>query len=200
MKTIPLKRDLELLYEIGCFRFLQRNWKQFLNADFQNNSEHTFRVIWLALLIAKQENRGNHEKIIKMALVHDMAESRTGDLHYVSREYSSRDEVMGITDVLKNTSLETDLSELWHEYETRKSIEAKIVKDADNLDVDLELQEQEVRGHRLKEFWKDMRQHVYRHLYTGAAKKLFKEIQNSNPHDWHFHARNRYNTGDWRKK
>ncbi|MCX6807103.1 MAG: HD domain-containing protein [Candidatus Berkelbacteria bacterium] len=80
------KRDLEFIYEVGALRFLQRNWKQFLNADFQNISEHTFRVIWIALILAKHENVNSHEKIIKMALVHDLSESRTGDAHYVGDE------------------------------------------------------------------------------------------------------------------
>ncbi len=121
------KRDLELLYEIGCLRFLQRNWRQFLNADFQNEAEHTLRVIWIALIIAQYEKVVNKEKIIKMALIHDISESRTGDLHYVSRQYSARDEKKAIEDILKDTALEKELVPLWEEYEKRDSIEAKIL-------------------------------------------------------------------------
>lgn len=194
-----IKRDLEFLYEIGSMRYVQRAWRQFLNADFQNESEHTMRVIWIALVIANHEKNVNIEKIIKIALVHDVAESRTGDLHHVSRQYSKRDERKAITDILGNTILEKDFLELWNEYEKRVTIEAKIVKDADNLDVDLELQEQAVRGHALKKMWQEMRINVCHKLYTKTAKKLWNEIQNSNPHDWHFHARNRFNEGDWKK-
>ena len=180
-------------------RFLQRNWRQFLNADFSNESEHTFRVIWIALILAKHEKAVDEGKIARMALIHDMGESRSGDVHYVSRQYTQRDEGKALEDVLEGTSLSGEMLELWKEYEERKTIEAQIVKDADSLDVDFELREQEVKGETLKKYWQDMRKYVYGHLYTKSAKEMWKEIQTSNPHDWHFHARNRFNEGDWKK-
>ena len=196
---MSIKRDIELLYEIGCMRFIARQWRQFLNADFQNNTEHSYRVMWLALVIARMEKAKNVDKILQMAMVHDIAESRSGDLHYVSRQYSSRNEKMAITDVMKGTSLEGELVNLWEEYEKRSTIEAQIVKDADNLDVDFELHEQLSKGFNLMNYWIKMRKKVYTKLYTKSAKKLWREIQKSNPHDWHMNARNRFTEGDWKK-
>ena len=192
------KRDLEFLYGIGCLRFIMRSWKHFYNPDFQNLAEHHLRVVWLALIIATREGRGNHEKIMKMAILHDVPESRTNDLDYVSRQYSTRDENKAVKDIVADTSLQEEFLSLWKEYEKKDSIEAKIVKDADNLDVDLELSEQEARGNKLKRLWDRTR--VYESLYTESARKIWKEIQESNPHDWHLNARNRYTTGDWKKK
>lgn len=40
---MSLKRDLELLYEIGCFRFINRVWVQLLAPNFANNAEHSMR-------------------------------------------------------------------------------------------------------------------------------------------------------------
>ena len=191
------KRDLEFLYEMGCLRFIPRSWKHFYNADFQNLAEHHLRVIWLALLIATREGKGDHAKIMKMAVLHDIPESRTNDLDYLSRQYATRDEDKAMKDIVADTSLQGDLLSLWKEYEKKESIEAKIVKDADNLDVDLELQEQEAMGNKLKRLWDRTR--VFNSLYTKTAKELWKEIQESNPHDWHLNARNRYTT-DWKKK
>ena len=76
--------------------------------------------------------------------------------------------------------------------------EAKIVKDADNLDVDLELQEHEVNGIKIKEVFKQTREAVYNKLFTDTAKKWWKEIQTSNPHDWHIKGNNRFTNGDWK--
>lgn len=196
---MTIKRDIELLYEVGCLRFLQRNWKQFLNADFSNETEHGYRVAWIAMIIATHENIKDTGKIVKMALVHDVGESRSGDVHYISRLYTKRNEEDAIRDTLKDTILEKELHDLFKEYEERKTIEAKIVKDADNLDVDFELKEQEAKGETLRKYWQDMRSHMYAMLYTKTAKKLWKEIQTSDPHSWHFHARNRYTEGDWKK-
>jgi putative hydrolase of HD superfamily len=195
-----LNRDLEFLYEIGCLRFLRRNWQRFLNPDFANLAEHPFRVAWLSLILAKMEGVKNTDKILKMALVHDVGESRAGDVDYLQRQYVKRHEKMGIEDIFRQTSLEEELPVLWEECENPTSLEAKIVKDADNLDVDLELKEQEERGFSIRQKLQDIRRHVAKEkLYTQSAKILWEEIQESDPHDWHFRARNRFNSGDWKK-
>ncbi len=198
---MDIKRDIELLYEIGCFRFLDRTWKRFLNADFANNAEHTFRIIWIALMLAKHEGNDNHEKILKMALAHDLSESRTGDVDYLSRQYVNRYEEKAIEDIFKGTICDSEIVKIWKEYEKRESIEAKIVKDADNLDVELELKEQEERGHSVGSIWKENRRElIIPRLYTQSAKKFWDEIYNSNPHDWHLKGKNRFNSGDWKKQ
>lgn len=193
------KRDIELLYEVGCLRFLQRNWRQFLNADFSNETEHSFRVAWITMILASSEKVKNVGKVVTMALVHDVGESRSGDVHYVSRQYTSRDEEMAVKDIFSGTSLNQEMVELWKEYEERKTIEAKIVKDADNLDVEFELKEQEAKGEAIRKYWLEARKVVFKNLYTESAKKMWREIQGSNPHDWHFYARNRFTAGDWKK-
>ena len=88
---------------------------------------------------------------------------------------------------------------LWKEYEKRDSIEAKIVKDADFLDIDLEIKEQEVRGNKIGDGWKNMRLKIFKKLYTKTAKEIWKAIQTSNPHDWHYKGRNRFIDGDMKK-
>ena len=197
---MTIKRDLEFLYEVGCLRFLQRTWKQFLNPDAQNISEHIFRVIWIALVLAKYEKIANQEKIIKMALIHDLPESRTGDVNYVSRLYTERKEGKAIKDIFANTSFSDQFVKIWREYEERKCPEAKIVKDADTLDVALELNEEKARGSRLKDTWTKKREKiVFKKLFTKTARKFWQEIKKSNPHDWHLKTKNRFNSGDWKK-
>ncbi len=198
---MSLDRDIQFLYEIGNLRFIQRQWKRFLNADFANLAEHHLRVAWLALMIAKYEGVDNTDKVLKLALLHDIAESRTGDVDYLSRQYTTRNEELGVKDMLEGTQLEKEFLDLWHEYEKRESIESKIVKDADTLDVDLEIREQTSKGFVFKEMIPsekeraELRQKI---LYTKTAKKIYSQIQKSNPHDWHVKGRNRLNAGDWK--
>jgi putative hydrolase of HD superfamily len=129
------------------------------------------------------------EKIMKMALVHDVSESRTGDLHHIGKNYTTRDEQKGIRDILKNTSLEKDMLIAWEEYEEKKSIEAKIVKDADTLDVDMELREQVAMGREHLKVWGPVRKVFKDKLFTESAKKLWGEILASDPTKWHVDAR-----------
>jgi putative hydrolase of HD superfamily len=194
-----MERDIQFLYEIGTLRFIPRQWQRFLNADFANLAEHHLRVVWLALIIAKYE-KADIDKVLKMALVHDIAESRTGDADYLTRQYVERNEELGISDMLKKTALEKDFMVIWDEYHERKSLESKVVKDADTLDVDFELNEQEARGFKLKHAWQKQRSYVSKNrLYTKTAKKIWAEIQKSDPNEWHIKGRNRINSGDWKK-
>jgi putative hydrolase of HD superfamily len=187
------KRDLEFIYEMGALRHIDRQWKRFLLTSPQNVVEHSFRVIWVALVLAKMEKAGDLNKIIKMALVHDIVESRTGDTDYLMRPYVERNGEKAVKAILKNTALEKDFLKIFSEYENRESIEAKIVKDADVLDVDLETTEQITKGMKGIKDWDKFRYDgMYKKLFTKSAKRLWREIKKSNPNDWHTKAQNRF--------
>ncbi len=199
---MTMKRDIEFLYEASAFRFVDRTWKHFLYPGAANNAEHAFRVAWIALTLARMEKVRDHEKVLKMALIHDLAESRCGDVNYVQRQYVTRDEHAAIGDMLADTIHEEDMREVLREYEERKTKAAQVVKDADNLDVDLELREAHAQGIALRDLWKENRDtYLPPKLYTASAKKLRKALVAANPHDWHFLApRNRFRGGDWKKR
>ncbi len=193
-----MKRDIEFLFEIGCFRYVQRTWKRFYNPDVANTTEHTFRVMWIAITLAKYEKNINHEKLLKMAMIHDIPESRTGDVDYVSRLYTARNEKSAGEDIFEGT-IHHDALALFEEYEKRESIESKIIKDADTLDVELEIVEQNFRGHAIGSIWNEKRKNqVFTTLTTKTAQKFWVNIHKINPHSWHMNAKNRLNTGDWK--
>jgi len=190
---MSIKRDVEFLFEIGSIRNVNRGWRQHLGMDCASNTEHTFRVVFLALTIARMERVKDEEKILKMALIHDLPESRTSDLSYMQKVYVKEDETSAANDMFNATSF-VDLNKtILKEYEERKSKEAKIVKDADNLDIDLELKELEERGSKLPGKYSKTRKMVFEEkLYTKSAKKLWKEIQKSDPSSWHLTANKWY--------
>lgn len=196
---MSMKRDLEFLYEMGSLRYIPRMWRRFSNNDFANLAEHHVRVAWIALMIAAHEKDVDTGKIVKMALVHDIAESRTGDVDDIARQYTERNEELGIRDILQDTALADEFVALWQEAEAKQTKEAQIVKDADNLDVDLELRERGTVGSHIGERLQPNRVVVAEHkLYTATAKKIWKAIQTSDPQDWHRNGRNRLNAGDWK--
>jgi putative hydrolase of HD superfamily len=183
------KKDIEFLYEVGTLRNLERSWKQTLGVSVANDLEHTIRVIYLALLIARGEGVKNEEKIMKMALVHDVAETRTNDSNYVHKVYVEANEKLAKQHIFGGTSLKDLNEEILHEYDERRTIESKIVKDADNLDVDIEMKELEERGHLLPKKWAGFRKKVRNEkLYTKTAKKIWDLIAKSDPASWHLKA------------
>lgn len=171
---------------------MPRGWQQHLVHGVANNIEHSFRVVFIALAIARNETINeidvNEEKIIKMALFQDMAESRTTDLSYVQKMYCKSDEDKSAKDMTKGTNF-TDFLEIFREYEKRECIEAKIVKDADNMDIDFELRELEERGSKLPDKWRGLRKLIREEkLYTESAKNMWDDLQNADPADWHMKA------------
>lgn len=196
---MAIKRDLELLYELGYLRLVPRGWARFLIPPVQNVSEHSFRTIWIALYLARKEG-ADEAKTLKMALLHDLPESRVGDVDYLNRQFVEQKEDKALSEMLSETIFE-DLQELMSEYKKRECLEAKIVKDADNLDVDLELREQAARGFKQPRGWKSIRDHVAEnHFYTDSARELYAAIIESDPNDWHLNASNRFKAGDWKKE
>lgn len=188
--------DINFIFEIGTLRHVPRTWRQFGGADFANVTEHTFRVMWLSALLAKREN-ADIGKAIQLAFVHDLAECRTGDVHYLSRMYTKIDDIGAINDMLKNTTLSEIFIEIYKEAEEKKTIESLIVKDADILDCDFELIEQFWKGNKLAESWSGIRELAHKKLKTNSAKEIAKEIYNHSPHDWHILGVNRATSGDW---
>lgn len=194
---IDLSTDISLLFEIGNIRLIKRMGNRFLDVFKEDLADHHFRVFWIAMIIAAHEHGVDTGKIAKLALLHDVAESRTGDVDYLARQYVERNEKLAIQDMLSNSSLEKEFYTLWEEYEARETLEARIVKDADNLDVDFELAESEAAGHKLPDEWRAMQEARFPQLYTETAKQLFRQLRSVSPNSWHMNSRNRNNAGDW---
>jgi putative hydrolase of HD superfamily len=193
LRSAQVRRSVELVYEIGALRHLKRTWSQFLGADTANVSEHTLRVVWIALLLAAVEGQGDSGKIVKMALVHDLGESRTGDVNQVQSLYVRRDEEHAVADMLTGTPLADEMLDLLREYEARESVEAQIVKDADHLDVEFELGEHTMRGSRVEAALRpDREAKVAPTLATEAARALWQARLDANPADWYTQGRNRF--------
>jgi putative hydrolases of HD superfamily len=184
-----VKRDISFLYEVGSLRNVQRTWRQSLGVDCANDLEHTVRVMWLALILARREGISNEEKVLKMALAHDIAETRTGDQNYTQAVYVKADEDRAIKDVFFGTSLEDFDTDILKEYKARVTRAAQVVKDADNLDVDLELRELAERGSKLPEKWREFRQNIRdEKLYTESARTLWDALDEVDVSEWHIAA------------
>ena len=122
-----------------------------------------------------------------MCLIHDIAESRVSDISFMHRDYVTRHEELAETHVFQDTILEKEARVLLEEYNNRKSLEAKIVKDADNMDCDLELKELARIGDSAAiGMQKDHRSTIRtKKLYTKTAKRMWDEIQKVDPNAWH---------------
>lgn len=102
---------------------------------------------------------------MKLALVHDMAECIVGDIAPAdnipkAEKHRREKEAMEHLTGLLNESQRKEIYELWNEYETQSSAEAKLVKELDQLEMILQAHEYEqLEGTpgRLEEFFTSTR-------------------------------------------
>ncbi len=134
--------------------------------DVESIADHLFGVAWIAMLLADRANvRGMQvkvEKVLRMALLHDLSEARTGDLPSTIKPYFPGDTLKQADEQAARDILQplgeavANYLALWHEYEQRTSLEARIVKAADKLDLLLQAREYEKGGaNNLGEFWEN---------------------------------------------
>lgn len=99
--------------------------------------EHVSGVVFLSLLYSKFDHSVNGETLIKMALIHDLAESVIGDLtphdNMVNKWDMEKGAFLGI---IKDTpsELKNEMKSLFFEYLENKSYEARILHDLDLLE------------------------------------------------------------------
>jgi putative hydrolase of HD superfamily len=123
---------------------------------------HSFGVCTAAMLLADellaQGVSIDVEKVLRMALLHDWAEVRVGDMPRIATAYfgagaRKQAETRAFADVV--SGLNGDRYTALHEdYEERTSLESRLVKAADILDLLVQLLALERAGARgLDEFW-----------------------------------------------
>lgn len=126
---------------------------------------HSFGVTVAAMLLADEiQARGTTvdlERVLRLALIHDWAETRIGDMpktavSYFGSEVRRKAELAAFADVIgAASSFSACYQSLYEEYEARVSLEARIVKAADVVDLLVQALALERGGARgLDEFWK----------------------------------------------
>jgi putative hydrolase of HD superfamily len=132
--------------------------------DVESVAAHSFGVAVIAMLLADRARaRGvevNVERLLRMALLHDMTETRTGDLPSTIKRYFDKASIKAADEAIAKEifaelgDLSDSYLELWFDYEHRTSVESKLVKAADKLDLLVQSREYEKGGARsLQEFW-----------------------------------------------
>lgn len=127
-------------------------------------ASHSFGVCVTAMMLADEvKARGlevNCERVLRMALLHDWAETRVGDMPKTAIGYFGADarksaETSAFADIVDGVgSAKSEYRELYKDYEERASLEARLVKAADVIDLLVQAYALERSGARgLDEFW-----------------------------------------------
>jgi putative hydrolase of HD superfamily len=125
---------------------------------------HSFGVCATAMMLADEvKARGlaiDCERVLRMALLHDWAETRVGDLPKTATSYFGAAarrsaETHAFADIVGGVGpAETAYKDLYLDYEQRNSVESRLVKAADVIDLLVQAYALERSGAKgLDEFW-----------------------------------------------
>jgi len=168
MKNAELSGFLEFLLAVGRLKRLPRTgWldRGVPPTETESVADHSFRVVLIAWLMADEQPELDRDRVLKLALVHDLAEAITGDLtpyetdhlhsidrnrndflnqrHVASPERSAHKKIaenaafMQLTDSLTE-SLKVELRELWQEMVAKTTPESQFVKEVDRIEAYLQ--------------------------------------------------------------
>ena len=168
MKTeMKAEAILSFIEEIGILKSLPiTGWLIHGIKNGESIADHCYRMTLLSMLLADtlvaKGMKLDTEKVMRLSLLHEIAEARIGDipftvLTYIPEEVKEIGERKAVTSMLeKFGSIGKWYQELWEEFEQNETIEAKLVRAADKLELMIQVLEYEKLGYQsLNQFWEN---------------------------------------------
>jgi putative hydrolase of HD superfamily len=178
-----MKRAVNFFFEVGMLKKTPRTGYQFLGSGGESVADHSFRTAVIGYVLASLESEADRNKVLMMCLFHDFHEARTGDHNYVNKKYVKVDEEGAVRDLVKGLFFADEIVEITDEFNRAESLEARLSKDADQLDLILELKEQQDAGNPQAKEWLGF---AVRRLLTESGNRLAQEILGTKSTDWWF--------------
>jgi len=178
-----MREVANFLFEVGMLNKTPRTGFQFLGSGKESVAEHVLRTIFIGYALSKLEKNVDELRVLKMCLVHDLPEARTGDMNYVNKKYVSVDEEKAVRELTETLFFGGDISDAIREFNEKKTKEAVLVRDADQLALILQLKEHGDLGNKYSREWIGF---AVRRLCTDTAKTLADAILRTDSAEWWF--------------
>jgi len=177
-----LQRIVDFFHEAGMLRFTPRTGYQFLGSGKENVAEHSFRAAVIGWTLARMAG-ADAPRTALICLFHDLPEARTGDFNYVNRIYNTSLPRKALEDAAFGTGLAEELLSFWDELEANASPEAKLARDADTLDLILNLKRELDLGNKAAAAWLDC---ALQRLRTPEGRELARIAVETDHNAWWF--------------
>lgn len=149
---------LSLILKAGKLKEMKRKgWLRY-GIDGESVASHIYRVAIISMIVGEKLGL-NVEKLLKMALLHDICEADIGDItpHDMEKKEKieiERREMKGLAESIGKR----EYYELWDEFVEGKSKEGRLLQEIDKFEMILQAYEYEKKyGKNLEEFKKEER-------------------------------------------
>ena len=141
-------------------------------------ADHSYSMAIMSMIISDMKNCDS-EKCLKMALLHDLAESKIGDHtpEQISKEEKTKLEDKTILEIIEILPKEigTKYLEIWKEYQEQKTTEAVLVHQIDRIEMALQAKIYRQDGNsreKLEVFFESAKNEIV----DSDLKELFTQI------------------------
>lgn len=166
---------LSFLRVVGRLKRVQRaGWVLCGVPAPESVADHMYRMSIMCLALAP----ARRERVMKMALVHDLAEAVVGDItphDGVSASDKQARERAALKKILApvGEGLREEIAGLWEEYEKGESEDAVLVKDVDKFEMVLQADEyEEADGRDLQQFFDSTEGRFRTEVVRGMDREL----------------------------
>jgi putative hydrolase of HD superfamily len=153
-----MEKLLDAVYKLKKLK--RTGWEMVGIQNGESVAEHSYAIIILALMYA-EEFGCEKDKLVKMALIHDLGESRIGDLvtdigntEVLSKAEKEKIETEAVKDLVEGNQ---ELVKLYLEFIEGNTKEARILSQLDKYEMMLQAFEYEKAGdvsnEKIQEFW-----------------------------------------------
>lgn len=160
-----------------------RSGFQFLGSGCESVAEHILRTLYIGYVLCKMEPEADELKVLRLCLVHDLPEARTGDMNYMNKKYVTVDEKKAVGELAAPLFFGGEIEATLAEFNERQSRESRLAHDADQLALILQLKECGDLGNKYSREWIHF---AVRRLSTEIARKLAGSILETDSSNWWF--------------
>ncbi|MEW6443313.1 MAG: HD domain-containing protein [bacterium] len=178
-----MKAIVDFLFEAGFLKKLARSGYAYLGSGSESVADHTCRVLFIAYVLGNLAEGADMARLLKMCLFHDLPEARIGDLNYVNKKYVAADGEKVLEGFVLRLPFGEEIASLVREFEEKKTLEARLAHDADQLELLLHVKEQADIGNLRAGPWLEF---AYQRLLTDSAKQLARLAMETDSTDWWF--------------
>ena len=171
------------LFEVGMLNKTPRTGFRFLGSGKESVAEHILRTIFIGYSLCKLDPAADELKVLRMCLVHDLPEARTGDQNYMYKKYVTVDEEKAVRELTEHLPFGGEIRAVLEEFNEKKTREALLAHDADQLGLILQLKEYGDLGNQYSQEWLNF---AVRRLCTDQGRELADKILQTDWTQWWF--------------
>ncbi|UMX47895.1 MAG: HD domain-containing protein [Candidatus Nealsonbacteria bacterium DGGOD1a] len=178
-----IKKLVNFLFELSGAKTMPRSGWQRIGVRLPESlADHSALTGQIAYILAAMEG-ADADRAAALAIFHDTAKLRLGDINWVARIYngSASQVERAQKDQIGGVSVAPQMKSIFDELKECKTKEAQIAGDADFLDMAIQAKYYADNGNKKALLWIESAADIFK---TDSAKEIFTAVKETGIEDW----------------